>query len=171
MRGGGGDFADCGPGDADRAVVDAGDVTVGCEIVEPPRPAARDGPPADPGPPAAPPAIGARLSFAFAVFADGPPPGRCASATSPRAARVHALHGRWLPGVARRTAACRPRARRSSSSSWPRAAAEAGAVLEVRITAAGCVGKVTRFLMRRARVPVKTSLCLAPGDVAPRRCA
>ena len=39
----------------------------------------------------------------------------------------------------------------------------AGAVVEVRVTAPGFVGKVTRFRMRRARVPVKTSLCLRAG--------
>ena len=45
-----------------------------------------------------------------------------------------------------------------------------GAVVEVRVTAPGFVGMVTRFRMRRARVPVKTSRSLPPGASKPGAC-
>ena len=39
----------------------------------------------------------------------------------------------------------------------------AGAVLEVRITAPGTIGRVTRFKLRKGKSPKRTSLCLPPG--------
>ena len=172
VRGGGNDVANCGPG-TDRAVVDAGDVPLGCETVELPAPPPAVEPPADPGPPAALPAIPARVVFEWATARDG-------SGTVARTLRV-----RDVPAGGRVVLRCAGRGcefgRRVARVSAVGTAGlkkllrgrrlKAGAVVEVRVTAAGFVGKVTRFRMRRARVPVKTSLCLAPGDVAPRRCA
>jgi hypothetical protein len=45
-----------------------------------------------------------------------------------------------------------------------------GAVLEVRVTAPGHVGRVTRFSMRRNRLPKRTELCLPPGAGTPAAC-
>ena len=47
----------------------------------------------------------------------------------------------------------------------------AGAVLEVRITAPDATGRVIRFKMRKGQRPKKTTLCLAPGEKQPGRCA
>jgi Ca2+-binding RTX toxin-like protein len=47
----------------------------------------------------------------------------------------------------------------------------AGAVLEVRITAPDATGRVIRFKMRKGQRPKRTTLCLAPGEKQPGRCA
>ena len=44
-----------------------------------------------------------------------------------------------------------------------------GAVLEVRLVAAGFLGRVVRFSVARDRVRTAT-LCLAPGPRTPARC-
>jgi len=50
--------------------------------------------------------------------------------------------------------------------SFPRFARSlaAGAVLEVRVTKAGQIGKLTRFIPRRGRLPRRTDLCLSTGE-------
>ena len=45
-----------------------------------------------------------------------------------------------------------------------------GAVLEVRITAPGTMGKVVRYRIRRRALPQRRELCLPPGKTRPRRC-
>jgi hypothetical protein len=185
VRGGGNDVADCGEG-TDRAVVDAGDVPLGCEVVElppavpaPPPPASE--PPADPpaDPPAPPPVgsapqrIPARVIFEWATFRNG-------SGTVARTLRVRDVPegGRVILrcdgpgcGFAKRRVRVRDSGEAALKPLLRGRRLRAGAVVEVRVTAPGFVGKVTRFRMRRARVPVKTSLCLSPGDEAARRCS
>jgi hypothetical protein len=46
----------------------------------------------------------------------------------------------------------------------------AGAVLEVRLTAPGTIGRVTRFRLRKGHPPKKVNLCLPPGAKTPARC-
>jgi len=46
----------------------------------------------------------------------------------------------------------------------------AGTRLEIRVTKAGFIGKVTRLRMRAGRSPRRDDLCLAPGATAPTRC-
>jgi hypothetical protein len=45
-----------------------------------------------------------------------------------------------------------------------------GAVLELRVTRAGMIGKVVRFTIRRSRLPAVQTLCLPPGATSPKRC-
>jgi hypothetical protein len=45
-----------------------------------------------------------------------------------------------------------------------------GTVVEVRITAPGRIGKVSRVTIRKTRTPLLTSLCLPPGAARPQRC-
>jgi hypothetical protein len=45
-----------------------------------------------------------------------------------------------------------------------------GATLRVFITAAGTVGKYTRFRIRTARTPLRTDMCLVPGSIRPLGC-
>src|SRR4051794_23192693 len=45
-----------------------------------------------------------------------------------------------------------------------------GDVIELRITRADMIGKVTRFRVRRSRVPLAQKLCLPPGARKPGRC-
>ena len=47
----------------------------------------------------------------------------------------------------------------------------AGTVIELRVTAAGRIGKYTRFRIRRGRKPARVDLCLVPGERKPARCA
>jgi hypothetical protein len=182
-RDGGFDEVDCGEG-ADRAIVDAADGVAGCETVElpvgegaatAPEPAPVPAPPAGSVPSAAAPqplrAMRARVVFEWATFQDG-------SGTVARTLRVRGVPagGRVVLrcsgggcGFASRVA----RVRDGAASLKPLLAGRrlrAGAVVEVRITAPGHIGKVTRFRMRRARVPVKTSLCLPPGTSTLRAC-
>jgi hypothetical protein len=69
-----------------------------------------------------------------------------------------------LARVGRRPAA-------SQVLSFPRfqTALPAGAVLEVRVTKAGQIGKYTRFVPRRGRLPVRTDACSSPAG-NPMRC-
>ncbi len=47
----------------------------------------------------------------------------------------------------------------------------AGAVIEVRVTMPGRIGRYTRFRIRRKRAPVRMDRCLMPGASRPVRCA
>jgi Ca2+-binding RTX toxin-like protein len=46
-----------------------------------------------------------------------------------------------------------------------------GAVVELRITAPGTIGKVQRLVIRKRKEPKRVTLCLAPGASKPQRCA
>ena len=46
-----------------------------------------------------------------------------------------------------------------------------GTVLELRILRPDAIGRVVRYRFRARRPPVRSVLCMAPGDAAPRRCA
>jgi hypothetical protein len=46
----------------------------------------------------------------------------------------------------------------------------AGAVLEVRVTLRGTIGRVARFRFRKGKVPRRASLCLDPGATRPAAC-
>jgi hypothetical protein len=45
-----------------------------------------------------------------------------------------------------------------------------GAVIEIRVTKRGEVGKYTRFVIRKGRPPKRTDRCLPPGAKRPMRC-
>jgi hypothetical protein len=49
-------------------------------------------------------------------------------------------------------------------------ALRAGAVLEIRISKAGEIGKYTRFAIRRGKLPARFDSCLAPAGIAPIVC-
>jgi hypothetical protein len=46
-----------------------------------------------------------------------------------------------------------------------------GAVLEIRVTQPGSIGKVFRFTIRKMKAPKTQTLCLAPGAKAPSACS
>ncbi len=46
-----------------------------------------------------------------------------------------------------------------------------GTTLEVRILAPPSIGKVIRYKVKRARIPVGRRLCLPPGAKQPERCS
>ncbi len=62
------------------------------------------------------------------------------------------------------------RARANLGPLFKRAKLRVGAVVEVRVTAPGAIGKVVRFTMRRRAIPRTTRLCLPAGAVKPGRC-
>jgi hypothetical protein len=59
-----------------------------------------------------------------------------------------------------------------SAYTFPRLqrALRAGVVLEVRITKGGQIGKYTRLVVRRGRLPQRLDLCLDPAGVKPIAC-
>ncbi len=61
---------------------------------------------------------------------------------------------------------------RTTVLSFPRFARSlrAGAVLEIRVTRAGEIGKFTRFAVRRGTLPSRLDSCLAPDGIKPMRC-
>ena len=46
----------------------------------------------------------------------------------------------------------------------------AGAVLEIRISKGGEIGKYTRFTIRRGKPPVRVDTCLSPAGIKPIAC-
>ena len=54
---------------------------------------------------------------------------------------------------------------------FKRAKLKPGAVLEVRVTQPGAIGKVFRFTIRKKKAPKQQTLCLAPGAKAPSACS
>jgi hypothetical protein len=46
----------------------------------------------------------------------------------------------------------------------------AGITLEIRVSKAGEVGKYTRFVVRRGKLPLRVDTCLAPAGVKPMAC-
>ena len=46
----------------------------------------------------------------------------------------------------------------------------AGVVLEVRITKSGAIGKYTRFVIRRGKLPARLDACLDPARLRPIAC-
>ncbi len=46
----------------------------------------------------------------------------------------------------------------------------AGAVLEIRVTRKGQIGKYTRFTIRRGKLPARLDTCLSPSGVTPMSC-
>jgi hypothetical protein len=46
----------------------------------------------------------------------------------------------------------------------------AGIVLQVRVTSGGRIGKYASFVIRARSAPLRTDLCLIPGQAKPRAC-
>jgi hypothetical protein len=46
-----------------------------------------------------------------------------------------------------------------------------GAVVELRVTQGGAIGRVDRFVIRDAKSPTRVRRCLPPGVSKPRSCA
>jgi hypothetical protein len=46
----------------------------------------------------------------------------------------------------------------------------AGAVIEIRVSRSGEIGKFTRFRIRRRKAPLRRDLCVAPGASKPTKC-
>ena len=53
---------------------------------------------------------------------------------------------------------------------FKRARLPPGAVVELRLTAPGAIGKVLRLAVRKRKPPKRSSLCLPPGASKPARC-
>jgi len=62
------------------------------------------------------------------------------------------------------------RGRANVRAQLPRRRFRAGQTLELRITAAGRIGKIVRYPLVRGRPPTAKVLCLAPGARRPARC-
>jgi hypothetical protein len=191
VRGGGADVVDCGPGADDVATVDATDQVTGCETVELPAGGPAGG--GAPGPGAAPagaPSVGTpaagtagaaaagvlaganrpsgrlkrvrgRLTFEFLAFPNGVTTvtALVVRGLSPGGRAELRCHGRC--GFRRKVG--RARGGTVNLRRLVRGRLRTGAVLEVRLTAPGTIGRVTRFKMRKGRPPVRTSLCLTAG--------
>src|SRR4051794_1578487 len=90
--------------------------------------------------------------------------------TGPRGARVTVrCHGGGCPR-GRVSRAVPARGRRVVSLPRLRRLLRPGARLEVRVTAAGRVGKYTRFLIPRPGEPLRSARCLSRGSESPRPC-
>jgi hypothetical protein len=170
------DVIDCGPG-ADTAIADAADTTTSCETVQ--LPAAPPAPPADapatpgpgPVPTAAPPAkVGATVVGRWGLGRRATTVFELAVKQIPAGGRVEVrCSGKGCP-FARRTVAAR-RGAATLTKLFARRKLRRGAVLEVRITAPGMVGKVVRYTMRaRRKLPRSAPLCLPPGATRPAAC-
>jgi hypothetical protein len=64
-------------------------------------------------------------------------------------------------------------AKRSSTTLtklFTKAKLKPGAVIEIRVTQPGTIGKVFRFTMRKKKVPKAQTLCIAPGATKPTAC-
>jgi len=165
------DAIDCGVGD-DTAAVDALDTVAGCETVL--RPA--DDTPAAARTPVSglPPTgrvtvtqiaapvrnrwlVGRRATKVTALSVSGAPAGGRVSVTCAGQGCPFGKRSRQVPrnGKAGFTAALQGRALRP------------GVVLEIRITAAGAIGKVVRYTVRKGKLPKPMTLCLAPGAAKP----
>jgi hypothetical protein len=149
------DVVDCGAG-RDRAIVDRVDLVTGCERRGSALPSAR--------------ATATIHHFWLA------------SATFTRVAQldvvdVHpvpatigvACHGGGCP-FARRSVRVTSAAGKSFTAAFRGAKLRLGTRVEVRVTAAGRLGKYVGFTMRRHRLPRVREACLAPGSNAPMRC-
>lgn len=103
--------------------------------------------------------------------------------TTRRFTRVRSLQVRRVPSTATVTLRCSgrgcPFARRTLTARNGRANAPAamrraklrpGAMLEVRVTAAGTIGQVVRYRVRSRRPPVRSTLCTAAGGTTPKSC-
>jgi hypothetical protein len=98
-----------------------------------------------------------------------------------RATKVTALSVSGAPAGARVTVTCAgkgcPFAKRSRqvprngkagfTAALQGRALRPGAVLEIRITAAGAIGKLVRYTVRKGKLPKALTLCLAPGAARP----
>jgi hypothetical protein len=49
-------------------------------------------------------------------------------------------------------------------------ALKAGAVLQIRVSKAGEIGKFTSFTIRRNKLPVRVDACLRPSSSSPSPC-
>ncbi len=175
------DIVDCGAGQ-DTVVADPDDALYGCERVDlPPPPPPPPAPQPAPVPPLVSPAPGPALpSPASTVALRIPGVIAYRLTTTPASARFSRLTVRGLPAGARVQVRCRgrgcPRRRLEArgtdatfSAALRRVRLRRGAVLEVRLTAPGFVGRVVRFTVGRNRVRSAT-LCLAPDARTPGRC-
>jgi hypothetical protein len=90
--------------------------------------------------------------------------------TAPVSARVTVrLRGTGVRATSQSRVAAASRQSAGSGSaviSFPRFARSlaAGAVLEIRVTKAGQIGKLTRFIPRRGKLPRRTDSCLSTGE-------
>ena len=119
---------------------------------------------------AAPALAPGRLSFEFLAFSNG-----STKATKllvrglARGGRAE-LRCKGRPCAFRRRVARPNRAGTANLRRLVKRRLRVGAVLEVRLTAPGAIGRVIRFRMRDGRLPKRTSLCLPPGAAKPGRC-
>lgn len=95
---------------------------------------------------------------------------------APTGARVTvSCHGRGCPSASQSIIARAGRNHRRAATvliSFARfeRSLHAGAVLEIRVTRPGQIGKYTRFTVRRGKLPARVDTCLSPGGVKPMSC-
>jgi len=127
-------------------------------VVRAPRPVEAGSPPARVVKPFPSLRVAGRLTARGAVF-------RLVRLNAPRKARVVTVcRGRGCSS-ARRAFDGGRRLLRHLQRSY-----RAGAVIEIRVTRRGYIGKYTRIVVRRGRPPSRRDLCLFPNTEAPRRC-
>lgn len=178
---------DCGGG-IDRLVHDADDATTGCETLElfgPQPPTEPVAPPVEPPrPPVAPPREPVRAvrtpKLAIVIEARFAP--------SKRATAVTRLRLRAIPAGTTVVLTCRAPNRRACPTRRVRKHYPSGArridllpvlrgrplpprtTLELRLTNPGTTGLLRRFMIRRAKTPARTALCLPAGTSAAAPC-
>jgi hypothetical protein len=95
---------------------------------------------------------------------------------APTGARVTvSCHGRGCPSAPQSIVARAGRHRRRAATvliSFARfeRSLRVGAVLEIRVSRQGQIGKYTRFTVRRGKLPARLDTCLSPGGVKPMSC-
>lgn len=176
--GAGADHISCGEGPGDSVVADASD-SIDCpggSVSGLPAPAPPS-PPTSPPAPAGPPTAGAQSLDFLSPF----PVVRLRGQVTGRGARIELL-AIQAPQGARIEVTCRGRscpARRAVAAAGRRSVRiprfqrplTAGAVLEIRVTKPGTIGKYTRFSIRKGKSPLRRDMCVRPGRRAPIRCS
>jgi len=173
------DAVDCGTGD-DTATIDLADLPVsGCETVrlpDAPAPAPGPGPAPVPGPgPGAVPGpvvVGPKLQPAtvrnrWLLVRKGAKVDALAVANAPQGARVRVTCSGGGCAFARATLTVGRRGGAALTRRFKGRRLRPGAVIEVRVTAAGHFGKVVRYTVRAGKLPAAEVLCLAPGARKP----
>jgi hypothetical protein len=134
----------------------------------PPPPQPTPAPP--PAPPAAPAKIDARIDHTWTAFPRWTRNRKLLVSDIPPGAAVRLrCHGKGCPGSRRSvpvSAAGKANVHRLLRGRHLRV----GTVLELRVTRADMIGKVTRFTIRRSDIPSIRKLCLPVGATAPTGC-
>lgn len=146
------DVVNCGPG-TDVVTADRDDVVIGCERRRPP------------------PRVRSIVDFNFTFRGAVTTVDRLTVRSIPTGgAVVVACRGGGCPFATKATKLRRGQRREALAGLFKGRSLRAGATVDVRVTAAGMVGRVHRFRMRRNKEPSDSVLCLAPDSTTPTKC-